>query len=50
MIVRDAANAEGARAFVDWITGPDAQTLIRDYGVDASGHGLFTATASPDVM
>ena len=50
MIVRDAANAEGARTFVDWITGPDAQTLIGDYGVDASGHGLVTATASPDVM
>lgn len=49
-IARDAASPEGARTFVDWITGPEAQAIIRDYGVDAAGHGLFTPTASPDVM
>jgi tungstate transport system substrate-binding protein len=49
IIVRDAANPEGAQTFVDWITGPDAQTLIRDYGVDAAGRVLFTPTAAAEV-
>ncbi len=46
-IVRNAANAEGARAFMEWITGAEGQALIRDYGLDAVGQKLFTPTAVP---
>jgi tungstate transport system substrate-binding protein len=42
--VRNAANAEGARAFSDWITGPAAQSLIANFGADA-GRPVFRATA-----
>ncbi len=45
--IRNAANAEGARAFSEWITGPEAQALIANYGAESVGRTLFTPTAVP---
>jgi tungstate transport system substrate-binding protein len=44
---RDAANVEGARDFLAWLTGP-GQALIRSYGTDRFGEPLFVPTAAPD--
>lgn len=43
--VANARNPDGARAFARWITSPDAQTLIGDYGTDRFGEPLFTPNA-----
>lgn len=37
----DAINAELAQAFVEWITSPEVQTMIGEYGVDTFGQPLF---------
>ncbi len=37
----DAINAELAQAFVEWITSPEVQTMIGEYGVDTYGQPLF---------
>ncbi|NPA91260.1 MAG: extracellular solute-binding protein [Chloroflexi bacterium] len=34
-------NVEGARAFVDFLTSPQVQDIIRSYGVDKFGQPLF---------
>ena len=47
IVVRDAFNPQGARAFMDWITGPEGQSLIRDYGGAAWRGGLFRPAADP---
>ena len=36
-----AVNAEGARAFADFITGPEAQRFLKTFGVDRYGEPLF---------
>ena len=41
MIVSTAAEPEGARAFVDWLTGSHAQYLISTFGVAEFGAPLF---------
>lgn len=48
--VRGAANTRGAQAFIDWITGPDGQAVIGDYGAAGTGRSLFRplAPAVPD--
>jgi tungstate transport system substrate-binding protein len=48
-----AKNEEGARAFRDWITSPEAQALIGRFGVETFGQPLFVPNArggtAPDV-
>ena len=39
--VRKAANAEGAALFADWITSPDARTVIERFGTAQYGRALF---------
>jgi tungstate transport system substrate-binding protein len=34
-------NAEGAKAFADWLVADEAQTLIKSFGVDKYGEPLF---------
>lgn len=41
-----ARSDTGARAFADWITSPEAQAFIANYGVDRFGKPLFTPNAS----
>ena len=38
-------NAKGATAFMDWLTGDEAQALIRDFGKDTFGEPLFFPNA-----
>lgn len=38
-------NAEGAKAFVDWILSDDTQKLIGSFGMDEYGQSLFTPNA-----
>lgn len=40
-----AINAAGAKAFMDWLVGNEAQSLIRDFGVDQYGQPLFFPNA-----
>ncbi len=42
IVVAGAANAEGARAFADWLLSEEAQRLIGALGVDRYGRPLFT--------
>ncbi|MEG0597479.1 MAG: substrate-binding domain-containing protein [Oscillospiraceae bacterium] len=37
----EGINAEGASAFIDWITGPEAGAMIADYGIAQYGEALF---------
>ncbi|KDR94867.1 tungstate transport system substrate-binding protein [Peptoclostridium litorale DSM 5388] len=39
-------NAQGAKAFVDWLLSEKAQKMISEYGVDRFGMPLFTPNAS----
>ena len=39
-------NAEGGRAFVDWMISPSTQQLISQYGVAEFGGALFTPNAN----
>ncbi|UCC73874.1 MAG: substrate-binding domain-containing protein [Gemmatimonadota bacterium] len=48
IVVRGASNAEGARAFADWMTGVGAQRLIGEFGVERLGQALFTPNAGID--
>ncbi len=41
--VAGARNPAGGKAFLDWITGPGGQAIIRDYGRDRFGSPLFHA-------
>lgn len=43
--VTGARNAEGARRFIEWITGPEAQALIGSFGVERFGRPLFHPAA-----
>jgi tungstate transport system substrate-binding protein len=43
--VRGARNPEGARRFIDWITGAQAQTIIGAFGVEELGRPLFYPAA-----
>ena len=45
IVVSDASELGGARAFGDWITSPDAQSLIGKFGFDEFGRALFTPNA-----
>jgi len=38
-------NAAGAKAFIDWLVGPEAQGIIKSFGVDAYGEALFFPNA-----
>jgi tungstate transport system substrate-binding protein len=42
----DQINTEGAQAFVDWMTGPEGQRLIGEFGVQEYGGALFTPNAA----
>ncbi len=49
-IAQDAAHQDkfaAAEAFVDWITSPDTQQLIADFGKDKYGQQLFYPNAQP---
>lgn len=41
-------NLQGARAFADFITSPEGQQIIRDFGVDKYGEPLFFADAEQE--
>lgn len=41
----DQINAEGAKAFADWLVSDRGQTLIGEFGVDKYGMALFTPDA-----
>lgn len=43
--VAGAMNPEGARAFADWVTGPEGQRVIGEYGVARFGKPLFQPNA-----
>ncbi|NIR43832.1 MAG: solute-binding protein [Gemmatimonadetes bacterium] len=45
IVVRDAAELEGARTFADWITSEPAQSLIGAFGTERFGRRLFTPNA-----
>ena len=45
IVVRNASDLEGARAFADWIISPPAQSLIGRFGVERFGRPLFTPNA-----
>jgi tungstate transport system substrate-binding protein len=47
--VRAAANPEGARRFIDWITGTDGQGVIGRYGREITGEPLFVPNAGRTV-
>lgn len=34
-------NAKGAKAFIDWLCGYEAQTIIRDFEVQKYNESLF---------
>lgn len=40
-------NAKGALQFADWLTGPEAQSIIRTFGVGKYGEPLFFPNAAP---
>ncbi len=44
--INENINAEGAKAFVDWILSDETQKLIGSYGVEEYGQVLFTPNAS----
>lgn len=41
-----AVNFEGAMAFVEWITSPETQAMIGEFGVDTFGQPLFIPSAA----
>jgi tungstate transport system substrate-binding protein len=45
IVVARASNAEGAHALAGWLTGPDAQSLIRGFGRTESGESPFVPRA-----
>lgn len=45
IVVTDAANLEGARAFAEWIVSAEGQEIIRTFGVDTYGDPLFVPNA-----
>ena len=38
-------NAAGAKAFINWLTSPEAQSIIKAFGVDTYGEPLFFPNA-----
>lgn len=42
----DVINHEGAKAFQNWITSEETQSLIGEYGTEEYGAPLFTAKCS----
>ena len=40
-------NADAAQAFADFLTSPEGQRLIADFGVEEYGESLFIPTATP---
>jgi tungstate transport system substrate-binding protein len=47
IVVAGARNVEGARAFARWITAPEGQAVIGDFGRERFGRPLFTPNAVP---
>jgi tungstate transport system substrate-binding protein len=47
IIVIGSRNAEGAKAFAEWLKGNEAQGIIARYGVDRFGSPLFTPSGRP---
>ena len=45
IVVTDASNGEGAKAFADWIVSPSGQDVIERFGVDTFGEPLFIPSA-----
>ena len=45
IVVTDASNLEGARAFAAWIVSAEGQEIIRTFGVDTYGEPLFVPDA-----
>jgi tungstate transport system substrate-binding protein len=41
-------NAEGAKAFVDFMVDDETQRIIKDFGKDKFGEPLFTPDAGKD--
>lgn len=47
IVVTDAHNLEGARAFAEWITSEEAQQMIGTFGEETFGRPLFVPNALP---
>jgi tungstate transport system substrate-binding protein len=47
IVVSDAENQQGARAFADWITSAATQRIIGEFGVERFGRPLFIPNAGP---
>jgi tungstate transport system substrate-binding protein len=45
IVVREASELQGARAFADWIVSQEAQKMIGEFGVERFGRPLFTPNA-----
>lgn len=50
IVVRDASNADGARAFAEWIVSTSAQEVIGGFGVKKFGRPLFSPNAEAPRM
>jgi tungstate transport system substrate-binding protein len=46
IVVAGAKNKAGAQAFSDWVTGPEGQKVIGEFGVDKYGEQLFVPNAT----
>lgn len=46
IVVTGAKNRAAARTFSDWVTGPEGQKVIGEFGVDEYGEQLFMPNAS----
>lgn len=44
----DRVQPDAAKAFADWITGPKAQKMIGEFGVEDAGQALFVPDAGKD--
>jgi tungstate transport system substrate-binding protein len=46
IVVTDATNLEGGRAFADWIVSSEGQEVIKNHGVEEYGQALFVPNAA----
>ena len=48
ILVAGARNPAGARAFADWLTGPEGQAAIAEFGTERFARPLFEPAVAPD--
>jgi len=47
LLVANASNARGARAFAEWLAGPAARSVIEEFALDPFGAPVFRAGPAP---